>query len=505
MKPNGVVPIAVIVGLVSCIARAQTSATLWTTRSIPAPAICVWRTTVEPGETDYIWSPIEKLASPAYLSSVAGSVRLDTSRRGVVEDSNDAEAVAIPASAAPGPYQFSTAWPITGDVRAQPAYAAVRVISSPAPRPTKRLSPSGGDDSAQIQAAWEAGHDILLSPGTYVIAHSIRQPAGASIAGTDEYSVVVIRRHNANDYRDDIFEGEGGYGGTVSDITFDFTSDPSAQLDHDNVLRTNPNYMRLRMIDGTLPLINATGSLFQDCEFIRCCGMEIQGHTMFLRCSWEGAAMWSADGSGQLGNELIFGGDQDVMIDCKWEDTCRGIVFRNGPTNSYFNSLNFHHLVTGGNANEVLLAEESPTDLGLRNNLFTYIQIYSGRGAAIQLNAPATNNIFRCFDIQDGFGINLVGEVGGQRVPQTGNLFETMELRYVRGIFLGQGVVGNTFREIAIIDPRPSWSNEWWFSLSRFPLTDQVIRGAAGNRFTQDFRVFGMPDGWTTGLEGIAR
>ncbi len=338
-----------------------------------------------------------------------------------------------------------------------------------------------------------------------MIAHSIRRPGGTSIAGTDEYSVVVVRRHNAGDYRDSIFEGEGGYGGTVSDLTFDFTADPGPFLEHDNLLRTNTNYLRLRLIDANLPLERSVGTLYQDCNFVATGGAENDGHTMFRDCRWEKPTFWAAGGYGNLVNELILGGDQNVLINCVWEDTCRGIVLRGGPVNSYFNSLSFRHQVTGSNANEVLLAEDTAASVGLRNNLFTYIQIYGGRGSAIQFDAPATDNIFRCVDIRDGLGINLFGTAGGQRVPQTGNLFEQMELRDARGIYLGAGVVGNTFRKIAIIDPRPTWGNEWYFALSRFPLTDQVVRGAAGNRFTQDFRVFGMPDGWTTGLEGIAR
>ncbi|HEX4056232.1 MAG TPA: hypothetical protein VHX86_18380 [Tepidisphaeraceae bacterium] len=448
----------------------------------------MWRQWVEPGGEDYIWSVRENLPAKGYalVDSAGNSVTLNASNWGIVEDSRDGASLTLPTTIPAGNY-----WLVIGN---QKTATRVSVRLPPVPRRTTVLSPSGSDDSGQIQAAWNSGSDVVLSPGCYTIGHSVFRPPGASLRGVNRNLVVLTRTRNAKDGADIIlFVGRGGYGGTISDLTVDCTTCPGAIFYLDKSLETNPNFLRLKLISVEIARLNSIGALFEDTETIHCGGRLAAGHTMLHGMSWHGVPARSM-------NELILGGDQNAVINCNWDLTCRGIVMRQGPTNSYFNSLDFDRVIQGTNANEVISAEDSK-GIGVQNCLFTYVQIHGGRGAALELwYTPGGNNVFRCFDVDGGEGIWL--ESAG--VQQSGNVFESWEMRNVCGIWLDQAT-GNTFNDFAIVNPRPSHCNEWDWRATTFTPAQAVVRGAAGNRFTKNFSIVGMPDGWNTGLEGIPR
>ncbi len=448
----------------------------------------LWRQSIEPGGTDYIWSRKENLPPKGYtLVDFAGNaIALSASTWGAVEDARDGTSLTLPKTIPAGDYSL-----IMGD---QTTAARVSVRLPPERRKTALLSPSAGDDSVQIQTAWNLGSDVVLSPGCYTIVHSLFRPAGASLRGVSRNLVVLTRPFDPNDRSNTFFEGRGGYGGTISDLTIDCTTDPGAIFYHDNAMETNPNFQRLKLISMEIARLNSTGALFEDVETIHCGGQMFAGHTMLHNMSWKGVS------AGNM-NELILGGDQNALINCNWDLTSRGIILRSGPTNSYFNSLDFERVIQGTNANEVILAEAARTSVGVQNNLFAYVQIHGGRGSPLQLGStPASNNLFRCFDVDGGEAIWM----GSSDVPQAGNVFDSWEMRNVVGVWLGQAK-GNTFNNFAIINPRPSHCNEWDWRATTFTPVQSVVRGAAGNRFTRNFCIVGMPDGWNTGLEGIPR
>jgi hypothetical protein len=202
--------------------------------------------------------------------------------------------------------------------------------------------------------------------------------------------------------------------------------------------------------------------------------------------------MWkdiSFEGYCDLGNECIAHGDQLAMINASWHNTGRGIILRKGPTNSYFSRLVFDGIQYANNGDEVILVED-PTP-GLQNCMFFHIRVRNCSGPAIQFwDSPVSNNYFRGVQVNGGQGIVL----WPNGKTQTNNLFEDVELRGCTGIKLG-GAIGNTFKGLAIISPRPTWANQEYYDPQYYPRISSAIHGSAGNVFNP-VTIMDLPEGW---------
>jgi hypothetical protein len=364
----------------------------------------------------------------------------------------------------------------------------------------------------QIQAAWNQGKDVVLSPGRYVIstglvgrraAISAYQPPPA-LRGVNRDLVVLTRVHNPNDYQDALVFGRGGYGGTISDLTVDCTTDPGAfvYVTEANDPELNPNFQRLKLIDAAFPKIDGggaavNGALYEDMETVGCGGFSNADHLMLHNVSWRRPPNSPIN----YFNEWSLGGDQTAMVNCDWDLTCRGICLTNS-TNSYFNSLTFERLIFGVNGNEGILTETN----GPRNDLFTHVQYHGGHGPVLNVwYATAINNIFRGFDVEGSNGCTgttaLALLSSGQ--AQTGNVFDTWEMRNTGGIQI-IGASGNTFRNFAFVNPRPSQGSWNPFDAAMYGPRNLVMgKGVAGNSFDRrTFVVFGLPASWKVGVNG---
>ncbi|HEY1921402.1 MAG TPA: hypothetical protein VGG44_01445 [Tepidisphaeraceae bacterium] len=445
----------------------------------------IWRTTVSPGDVTYIWSRQGHLPAGVNGSALGGkaftlddSIPLKQFSWGdsfIWRDSYFATGLTVPAEAEPGTYHLH--------IQGQDTSIAITVRARPASMPIVEVPPSGKVDSANIQAALNAGKSVRLSAGVYTIDRTITVPGGASVRGSHRDATILIRTPSGKDYKDTLFTSTG------DDISFsDFTADgmfaPGAVLFH-NYPGSNRRavFQRLRLRTMTTMMWTGPESLVQDIELKYCGGFVGGDHSLWKDISFEGYC----DG----GNECIAYGDQFAMINASWRDTGRGIILRRGPTNSFFSRLVFDGIQYANNGDEVILVEDASP--GLQGCIFFHVRVRNCDGPAIQFWAsPASDNYFRGVQVNGGLGINLWPD---GKVVQTNNLFEDVELRGCAGISLG-GATGNTFKGLAIISPRPTWSNQEHYSAKFYPRTSSAIRGSKGNVFNP-LTIMDLPEGWT--------
>jgi hypothetical protein len=180
-----------------------------------------------------------------------------------------------------------------------------------------------------------------------------------------------------------------------------------------------------------------------------------------------------------------------AIINASWRDTSRGMVLRQGPQDSYFSRLVFDGIEYSNNGDEVILVEDLGGP-GLLNCMFFHVRVRNCDGAAIEFWAtPAINNLFCGVQVNGGQGIWMHPD----KTRQTGNVFENVELRGCVGVNL-ETATDNTFKGLAIISPRPTWSNQEYFNPEFYPPISSAIRGSAGNVFNP-LVVRDLPPGWT--------
>jgi hypothetical protein len=392
------------------------------------------------------------------------------------KDTSYATGLEVPAEAQPGIYHLHIQGNDTGiaiTIRPRPVQLAEVVVP-----------PSGKVDSANIQAALNAGRSVRLSPGVYTIDRTITVPGSAAVRGAHRDATILIRTPSDEDYNNTFFTSLG------DDIAFsDFTAEgvfaPQAVLFH-NYPGVNRRgvFQRLRLRTMTTMMWAGFESFVQDIELKKCGGWVGGDHSLWKDISFEGRCEFT-------GNECIAYGDQFAMINGSWRDTARGMVLRRGPTNSFFSRLVFEGIQYATNGDEVINVEEGPP--GLQNCIFFHMRVRNCSGAAIEFwSSPASNNYFRGVQVNGGQGI-LFWPKGG--VTQTNNLFEDVELRGCAGIFLN-GATGNTFKGLAIISPRPTWANQERYDPRYYPRISSAILGSKGNVFNP-VTIMDLPEGWT--------
>jgi len=441
-------------------------------------AVGVWRTTVEPGGADYVWSAKEQLpALPAALLPC---------QWGYNEDACDGACITIPANTPVGPLSIA-------------GLATVNVIARPATRPSVLVPASLGDSAPRIQAAWNAGQDVILPSPFYQLYEPLVWPPGANLRDVTEAAVLKRIRSTGDQPNPVIFTGQApGYGGTISDLTIDCTACPGAAVYYDDQYRqrVNPSFQRLKILRGQLPNINSIGLLLEDVDLVQSGGRIDSSHSLLHNISWNGVPVAGF-------NELIFGGDQSAIINAVWDNTARGLVLRSGPTNSYFNSLRFRGMTQVGNAGEGILCEDLG-GIGAQRNLFAYTQYYDSGGPILNCwQTPFCNNIIKGLDA-DGCGTHSMVMIATATAPQAGNLFINWEIRNGGKIRIDAGASGNVFAQFAIVNPRPTQGS--WAGVGAENYGPQAMvygTGAAANTFDPaTFLVTGLPAGWKVGVNG---
>jgi hypothetical protein len=511
-----------ILPIILCLAG-QASATL-----------CIWRTTVTQGETDYVWDTAGKLQFAVRqhennwsLTGPAGAVpnwpSLDPSKVSLngywgvgaigqwgnrSEDISDGQVVPIPSTVAPGNYTLAlgtatlpTPKTLTLTVRAAPVVQMVDV-SPPGPGSSGQVQDASATIQAAVNTALAPGNTMLqvnLAAGVYQINNTITLPGHVSVAGAHRDATILVRMHNPGSVSNVVFDSgsnDNSYA-TFSDFTLDASHDPLAGgcvLYHNgnSSAAQNLSFLRLRLRRATGPQGATIGMLCKDVKMIESGMSAATGHTALCNVEWDGLPVAG-------NNEITLGGDQNLVISCTWDQTCRGIVLRNSPTNSYFNSLVFFRIGLTNNASQVILADDVPTATGMQNDLFTYIQCQGCVGPFAQISSPASNNMFRQFDKDCGAGIWLTGGA-----TQTNNTFTDFELRHTAGGFVlnsgGSGATYTTIKDGAIVAPQPSHCNSWGYDPSR--LLGQALFndiGGAHKNWVRNLVVVSLPSGWSIG------
>jgi len=510
-------------------------------------AICIWRTTIAQGDSDYVWSTDETLPPPPAASTPASAswtltnnatgahVPIITSHWGrMQEDSNDAQSLFIPSTTPIGAYTL-TITP-TGQ---RPQTLALAVV---APLVTTRqisvASPGADRDaSPTIQAAVNTPHaagtmlQVNLAPGVYRINSRISLPSSVNVVGADRDTTILVRTYNANDaayfssqtplFTPESINGDTS-GETLSDFTVDCSQDPSAvgspvfEGYPGGAHATNMNFLRLRLIQATGPSVH--GMRFEDVEMVNSEMCLSSSSNLLKDVHWKGLPF--------SGNELIVGGDQNVIINCSWDNTQRGIILRatmgeSGiPTESYFNSLTFSRIAKTGNSGEVILLETT-SPLSMSDNVFSYVQYQGCYGPLVMFwNSAATHNHFHDFDSDRNQGLALYGYGGAM---DTGNTFRNLELRgSLPDVALNWGgklptftqghyVANNSFDSFAVIDPTPSEGMEFYYGdlsiykPSHFGPHPSMFSnvGPPNNNTVTNLTVVGLPRGWSVETLGI--
>jgi hypothetical protein len=496
--------------------------------------LCIWRTTVTQGQTDYVWDTGANLpfavrqhennwsltgpagAVPNWPASDPSKVSLNGySGVGAMEqwgnrceDVSDGEAVPIPSTVAPGTYTFALGTErlpnpktLTLTVRAAPVVQMVDV-SPPGPDSSGQVQDASATIQAAVNTALASGNTMLqvnLAAGVYQINNTITLPAHVSVVGAHRDATILVRMHNPANASDVVFDSgsnDNSYA-TFSDFTLDSSHDPLAS---GCVLYRNSNaspaqnlsFLRLRLRRATGPQGPTVGMLCKDVKMVESGMSAATGHAALYNVEWDGLPVAG-------NNEITLGGDQNLVISCTWDQTCRGIVLRNSPTNSYFNSLVFFRIGLTNNASQIILADDASTATGMQNDLFTYIQCQGCVGPFAQISSPASNNVFRQFDKDCGAGIWLTGSA-----TQTNNTFTDFELRHTAGGFLlnsaGSGATYTTIENGAIVAPLPSHCNSWGYDPSR--LLGQALFNDIGGphkNWVRKLVVVSLPSGWTIG------
>ncbi|MGD0461417.1 MAG: hypothetical protein ABSB74_02910 [Tepidisphaeraceae bacterium] len=445
--------------------------------------LSIWRRTVAQGDVTYIWSRQGHLPA-GFLGSSLGpkTFTLDDSiplkqfswsDTGSWRDPNYATGLNVPADAPPGIYHLH--------IQGQDTGIAITVRPRPAPNPPVVVPPSGRADSASIQAVLDAGRSVRLSPGVYTIDRTITVPAGAAVRGAHRDATILIRTPSDKEYGARLFTSTG------DDIAFsDFTADgvfaPGAMLFHNSPGSNRwAAFQRLRLRTMTTMLMTAPESLVEDVELKNSGGFVGGDHAMWKNISFEGRCAFN--------DECIAQGDQFAMINASWHNTARGLILRKGPTNAFFSRLVFDGIQYANNGDEVIVVED--VGLGLQGCMFLHIRIRNCSGPTIMFwGTPASNNYFRGVQVDGGQGI--VFWPNGK--TQTNNLFEDVELRGCMGIKLG-GATGNTFKGLAMISPRPTWSNQAYYDPRFYPRISSAIQGSEGNVFNP-VTIMDLPEGW---------
>ncbi|MGD0767517.1 MAG: hypothetical protein ABSB42_04755 [Tepidisphaeraceae bacterium] len=449
--------------------------------------ISIWRTTVLPGDPTYIWSRSGHLPNGGDAGFPARSrpYTLDDSillkpftwsDTGSSIDAGYATGLSVPADAPPGTYRLHVSGLDTG--------MAITVASPRPPRPVVTVDPTGNVDSANIQAALSAGKDVKLSPGVFTIDSAITIPEGAAVRGAHRDVTILKRVPKDSDYGWRVFTSTGGQV-SFSDFTLEGAFAPGAILLHNNLAENRGIVVqRLRLLQAQLLQLTSTEVFVEDVEFKRSGGIIGGDHHLWKDISFEGRCRFN--------HECLAVGDQFAIINASWRDTARGMVLRQGPQNAFFSRLVFEGIQYSNNGDEVILSEDIGGP-GLLNCMFFHVRVRNCDGAAIELwVTPAINNLFYGVQVNGGQGIWLHPD---NKVRQTDNVFENVELRGCQGINL-DGATGNTFKGLAIISPRPTWANQGYFTPAYYPPISSAIRGSAGNVFNP-MVVRDLPEGWT--------
>jgi len=501
-------------------------------------AICIWRTTMAQGDTDYVWSTDENLPPSAAWTltndATGARVPIIASHWGrMQEDSNDAQSLFIPPSTPIGAYTLT----IT-PAGQRPQSLALAVVAPLVPTRQISVTSPGAerDASPTIQAAVNTPHaagtmlQVNLAPGVYRINSRIILPSGVNVVGADRDTTILIRKYNANDaayfssqtplFTPESINGDTS-GETLSDFTVDCSRDPSAVGSPvfagywGGAHITNMNFLRLRLIQARGTSVH--GMRFEDVEMVSSEISLSTGSNLVKDVHWKG---WPAGG-----NELIVGGDQNVIINCSWDKTQRGIILRattgesGVPTQSYFNSLTFSRLAKTANTGEVILLETT-SPLSMSDNVFSYVQYQGCYGPMVVFwNAAASNNHFHDFDGDRATGLALYGYGGAM---QTGNTFRNFELRdCVPSVALNWGaqlptftqghyVANNSFDNFAVIDPVPTEGMEFFSDLSIYkpsyygPHPSMFSNvGPPNNNTVTNLTTMGLPPGWSVETLGV--
>ena len=449
-------------------------------------SLFLWRTELQAGDFTYAWTPEGSLPVGTNGSALGGdtfsldnSIPLTQSYLGRTQcywDTQFATALHAPAETPPGTYSLYIRGKKTGN--------QITILPPARQRSTLILQPAiGADSSAAIQTALDQDHNVLLAPGVFTIGHEITIPAGAWISGQSP-SLTVLRRSPSDDYGNRFFTARGG-GFTISDLSFEGPEGLSPICIH-AVPGIDMGCVNLRRIccTNTANLLagEATGSHVNDITLDRVSGAQGSSHQL-----WRNIRVVNV---GPGGNEFIVGGDQRVLIDIDFQNTGRGMIFRQGPTNSYFNSLTFAGINSIANGSEILLVEDVAGSSGLVNCLIFHVDIRDCCGAVEFWVTPTINNQFRDFRMAGGGGILFCCN----GAEQSHNTFTDFELRGCVGIQLDQAL-WNTFTNIAIISPRPTSSNQRNVDPVFFK-PRAVIQARETNKFNK-VQIIDAPQGWT--------
>lgn len=362
---------------------------------------------------------------------------------------------------------------------------------------TTILSPlgCGQDDSASINAAIKtaqaSGGTIYLSPGLFTIASSIWiEGSSVTIQGSGP-STILRRLHNAADYWDALFSSQNG----VPNLRFaDFTVDGSQTTTAPLLLNawgvcTGVDVGRIAFNEATAPLArqvtNLSGMVVHDCRLNRSSAL-IGGGQTYNNVTWTGAST--------VTNECILTASNITLSHLEFIGTDRGIVCQ-GASNVTASWLRFIDISGGLNSGELILSENAG-GTGLSNSNFSYVTAI-GCDSAVITDAGTTSmtgNTFTHINQCGGRGILLGG-------ASTGNNFSDVELRFGGVVWLYPTAQNNSFDGLAIISPVYSQGNERYYVPSTpFMAPLQAIIGAAGNKFTANVTVQGLPAGWVSGL-----
>jgi hypothetical protein len=495
--------------------------------------ICIWRTTIAQGDSDYVWSTDENLPPSARWvltnNETGAQVPIITSHWGrMQEDSNDAQSLFIPPSTPIGAYTLTIA-----PAGQRPQSLALAVVAPLVPTRQISVTSPGADRDASptIQTAVNTAHaagtmlQVNLAPGVYRINRRICLPPNVNVVGADRDTTILVRTYNADDaayfssetplFTPESITGDTS-GETLSDFTVDCSHDTSAVGSPlfagfpGGAHITNMNFLRLRLIQAAGPSIH--GMRFEDVEMVNSEIYLGSGSNLLKDVHWKGLP--------SSGNELILGGDQNVVINCSWDNTQRGIILRammgdsGMPTHSYFNSLTFSRIAKTANTGEVILLETTSA-LPMSDNVFSYVQYQGCYGPPVMFwNSAASNNHFHDFDSDRAGALALYGYGGAM---QTGNVFRNFELRdglpdvalnwggklptFTQGHYLAN----NSFDGFAVIDPVPSMGMEFYLSdlniyePSHFGPHPSMFSnvGPPNNNTVTNLTVVGLPPGWS--------
>lgn len=384
--------------------------------------------------------------------------------------------VFIPAGVKPGKYTL-TAGPVTWPLE---------VVTLP--KRGARKPVAAGASLVSVQAALNAGNDILLQPGLYEWAKPLVLPAGCTVVGSGTSSApgAVIRYSGPlldDDHQYLASITAGGAWSVIDGVTFD------API---GLYRANTQQTAANMTFTGCTFNNANviapgpGLVVQDCKFHNAAiwsgGYPVSCSGLFRRCVFDGKnlvpfSLWEGDHNVATIDNEFHGTGRGPYFNAVWGDI-RGCLF----LGTIIDGVNW-----AVNAGESHLCEPGVDGAlyGFHDNIVAHYHVScsAGGGSAIQWDGHATGNLVYEVKVDGGWGFVIWGG------NVAGNTFGQIELRNGAGIRLRAGAEQNRFSDIAIVNYQPgAWSEQYvsptWYNQYTSPILWDDAGPGPGNTFT---------------------